>query len=152
MELFVFSDQPINAMVDWQEAIVADGFDIKLYGEIAFEDLRGFLPMRLEGAGTGVEVGHTDSAESIDWFEKDGFSFDHRWKHALWFCWGGDLRELIVAYSTAASYARITKGVVFDCEEGKILGAEEALAVARSLAAEVRHELGPPRYEWKDTD
>jgi len=152
MELYVFSDRPIKSMLEWQEAITVDGFDIKLHGQAVFEDLNGFLPMRLEGAGTGVEVGHTDSAEAIDWFRKDGFPFDHQWSHALWFCWGGDLRELVVAHSTAASYARVTQGVVFDCEEGRILGADEALDLARKLAIEVKDDLGPPLYEWKDAD
>jgi len=98
MELYVFSDQPLRSISQWQQAITEDGFDILLYEKAVFEELDGFLPMRLDGAGTGVEVGPTDSAKAIEWFERDGFPFEHKWTHALSFSWGGDMRELIVAY------------------------------------------------------
>lgn len=150
MELYVFSDRTVASMAEWQEAIYADGFDIKLYEHAPFEDLHGFLPMRLDGAGSGVEVDHADSAETIAWFEQDGPAFDRRWQRALSFTWGGDFRELIVAFATAASYSRATQGVVYDCEEGRIIEPDEALAIARQLAVDLKDQLGPPRYVWTD--
>lgn len=150
MELYIFSDRTVASMSEWQDAIYADGFDIKLYDKAAFEDLHGFLPMRLDGAGTGVEVDHTDSAETISWFEQGGTAFDRKWRHALSFSWGGDLRELIVAFATAASYSHATQGVIYDCEEGRIIEPVEALHIARQLAIDLKGQLGPPLYVWDD--
>ena len=150
MEMYVFSDRTIGSMTEWQNAIYEDGFDIKLYEGAIFEELDGFLPMRLDGAGTGVEVSPADGATEIDALEQDGVAFDHKWQHALAFCWGGDLRELIVAQASAASYARATQGVIYDFEEGKFFSPTEMLELAREVAVAVKDQLGPPRYQWEN--
>lgn len=137
-------------MAEWQAAILADDFDIKLYEPAIFEELVGFLPVRLDGAGTGFEVYKEDAAALISELAAEGWDVGEPWTHALSFSWGGDLRELIAAFATAASYARVTEGVVFDGEEAKIFTPEEVLKMARDMAVQLKDELGPPRYEWQD--
>ena len=151
MELYIFSDRPIQSMAEWQAAIYADGFDAKLYEPAVFGELDGFLPVRLDGAGTGFEVYHHDGAASlIAELAAEGWDVGRPWTHVLSLSWGGDYRELIAAYSTAASYARATEGVVFDCEEAKVFEPATVLEMARKLAVDLKDELGPPRYEWQD--
>lgn len=150
MSLYIFTDRPVGSISEWQAAIEADGFDAKLYEPAVYEELEGFLPVKLDGAGTGFEVYHEDCAALIGELESNGFHIGHPWNHAISFHWGGDFRELIAAYSTAGSYARATQGIVLDSEAGKVFDPASVLAEARKMAIELKDELGPPRYEWKD--
>jgi hypothetical protein len=150
MSIHVFSNRPVSSMAEWQEAIDSDGFDALLYKPAVFEELSGFLPVRLDGAGTGFEVDHDDGAELSRELIEQGWDIGGPWTHALSFTFGGDTRELIAAFSTAASYARITDGVVFEGEEGKTFKPAEVLDMARKMAVEMKDYLEPPRYEWKD--
>ena len=148
MDLYIFSDRPARSMEEWQSAIDADGFQILLDPTVVFEDLNGFLRARLDGAGTGFEVDHEDAPALIADFADSDCDFGRAWTSALAFHWGGDAREMVAAYSTAASYARMTGGVVFDPQEGVIMEPGAAFDLARQLAVETKDDLGPPRYEW----
>jgi hypothetical protein len=59
--------------------------------------------------------------------------FGRRWKYALAFRWGADLRACVAAYMAGAAYAQATGGVLLDCEQGKILSAQQAAEVARDI-------------------
>jgi hypothetical protein len=148
MDLYIFSNRPVRSMAEWQSAIDDDGFQILLDLTTAFDDLNGFLPVRLDGAGTGFEVGHESAAELVGQCSEDDIDIGGPWACALAFHWGGDLREMIAAFSTASSYARVTEGVVFDPQEGEVFTPAAAFELARKLAAEGSDQLGPPRYEW----
>lgn len=150
MSLYIFSDRPVQSMSEWQAAIDADGFAAELYRPAVFSDLRGFLPVKLDDAGTGFEVDHEDSPALIAELADEGWEVGRPWTHALSFHWGGDYRELIAAYATAGSYSRVTKGVVFDCQEAKTYQPAEVLEMARKMAIDFKNDLGPPRYEWQD--
>jgi hypothetical protein len=150
MSLYMFSDRPVQSMSEWQAAIIADGFAAELYKPAVFAELSGFLPVKLDGAGTGFEVDHEDSPALIAELAEEGLEVDRQWTHALSFHWGGDYRELIAAYATAGSYARVTEGVVFDCQEAKVYQPAAVLEMARKMAVDLKDELGPPRYEWQD--
>lgn len=65
MDLYILSNRAARSMVEWQSAIDADGFQILLDPTAVFEDLSGFLPVRLDGAGTGFEVDHEDAPALI---------------------------------------------------------------------------------------
>lgn len=146
MDLYILSNRPARSMTEWQSAIDADGFQILLDPTAVFEDLNGFLPVRLDGAGTGFEVDHEDAAELTEMFGESDVA--RTWTCALAFHWGGDAREMVAAYSAAASYARAMEGVVLDPQEGEVMQPAAALDLARKLAVETRDDLGPPRYEW----
>lgn len=150
MSLYIFSDRPVQSMAEWQAAIDADGFAAELYKPAKFEELDGFLPVKLDGVGTGFEVCHEDSPALISELADEGWEVGRQWTQALSFHWGGDYRELIAAYATAGSYARATEGVVFDCEEAKVYEPAAVLEMARKMAVDLKDELGPPRYEWQD--
>jgi hypothetical protein len=80
---------------------------------------------------TGFECDHWDAAALMA--DYADINFGHRWKYALAFRWGADLRACVVAYMAGAAYARATRGVVLDCEQGKILSAQQAAEVARDI-------------------
>src|SRR5262245_40475835 len=101
---------------------------------------KGFMPMRMDGAGTGVEfdvfegramiedvVGEEIGTEGID------PSFDR----SANFRRGGDLNEMLAGLCAAAALARLLNGIVFDTE-GDLQQPEQAIAVARENLESVR--------------
>ena len=131
MEAYVLSDRQLASMVDWQRAIAREGFKLELSRERSFGALSGHLPALLGRKQAGFECDHWDASQLMD--ENSDIDFGHRWKHALAFRWGADLNACQGAYMALAAYARASAGVVFDCEEGKLLTPQQALDVARKM-------------------
>lgn len=131
MEIFVFSERPLASIDDWQTAIDAEGFALRVANGTPFPALGGFLPMQLDGRKAGCECDHADAAEIMDFYAD--VEFGRRWRHALVFRFGGDIDACICAYMAGAAYARATEGCVLDGEEGRLLTPREAANVVREL-------------------
>lgn len=119
MELHVLSDRQLASIAEWQRAIDAKGFPLKLAADVDLSAAQGLLPARLDGRETGFECFHDDANETMESLGKS--NFDHRWRFALGLRWlGSRMDELYAAWMAAAAYAAATDGVVFDHEEGKV--------------------------------
>jgi hypothetical protein len=129
MELWVLSDRQLNSIPDWQRAIDAEGFPLRLSAERPFENLNGFMPAYLRGERTGFECSHWPAGEFMRDMSK--IDFGHEWKYVLAFRWRADFNELRAAWIAGSAYARATDGIVFDDQEGKVRNAAEAGEVAR---------------------
>ena len=130
MEMFVLSDRELNSISEWQIAIDAKSFPLKL-DQADFKTHSGFLPARLNGELTGFECDHFPAAEFID--GTPNVDFGHNWMFVLAFRWIGDFKEMTAACMAAASYAAATEGVVLDDQEAKIRTVAEAMEEARYL-------------------
>lgn len=131
MEIFVFSDRVLASMADWQAAIDAEGFPLRVANGQSFDSLNGFLPMQLDGRSVGCECGHVDAAEIMDDFAD--IEFGRRWRHGLALRFGGDIDACICAYMAGTAYARVTEGCVLDGTESRLLTPREAANVVREL-------------------
>jgi hypothetical protein len=132
MELWVFSDSQLNTIAEWQVAIDAEAYPLKLDGTIPFESLRGFLPAHLRGEPTGFECYHDDAEKLIR--NNSNLNFGHAWKYALGFRWvGSKVNELRAAWMAGTAYAQATDGSIFDDQEGKFRNATEARDVVRDV-------------------
>jgi hypothetical protein len=131
MEIFAFSDRKLHSLAEWQSAIDAEGFALRVSDKRPFEVLSGFLPMQLEGRGSGCECDHYDAGEIMDGFAD--IEFSRRWHYVLAFRFSGYIDECICAYMAAAAYVRATEGCVLDGEEGRLLTPREAANVVREL-------------------
>jgi hypothetical protein len=137
MELFVLSDRQLNSIEQWQQAISAEGFPLRLSTETLFRDLDGILPVHLGERRTDFECSHWNADELMkeDYPEID---FRHNWAHCLSFRWGGsDLYSLPAAWMAASAYARVTVGVVFDPQQGDVLTPQRAVDLARGSEQEI---------------
>jgi hypothetical protein len=144
MELWILSDNRLNSMADWQEAIDVEGYPLKLSTEVSFESLNGLLPCSLGGKPTGFECYQDNAAELMR--AHSDIDFGHSWQHVLGLRWLGSKKdELRAAWIAAAAYAQATSGVVFDGQEGKVRDAAEAREVAKVEyeAPEVDLDIGP---------
>lgn len=131
MELYVFSDRRVASIAEWQEAIDAEGFKLWLSSDRPMDALQGMLPVRLGDRRTVFECDHWDVGALIS--ESPDINFDHSWKNALAFRWGADLYAGPAAYMAGAAYAKVAGGIVFDCEEHRIISPQRAAEIARDL-------------------
>lgn len=141
MEAFVLSDRALGSIEEWQAAIDAEGFGLRLETMQAMAALRGHLPARWSGREAGFECGHGSLEELASTYPDSGFGRD--WKHVLCFYWG-TLPGCVGAYMAASAYARATGGLIFDPQDDKLLTAEEACKVAReteAVAPQIEAEL-----------
>jgi hypothetical protein len=133
IEIFVLSDKQLATIAEWQRAIDAEGFELRLDASRPFEALSGHLPAHRGARHAGFECDHWDPSDVMDEESCADIEFGRRWTQALAFRFGGDLHALWGAYAAAAAYAKATDGVVFDGESGEVLPPESAVAIAREF-------------------
>ncbi len=131
MELYVLSDRRLKSIADWQAAISAEGFPVSLTTGVPLEELNGIFPVQLGGQLTDFECVHWRGPEVMA--EMADVDFGHPWVHVLALRWGADLYAGPAAYMAAAAYAKAAGGVLFDCEEGKIITPKQAARIGREL-------------------
>lgn len=135
MELYVLSDTRLASIGEWQQAIDAGGFPLRLSTARPFAELSGVLPVQLSDRQTAFECDHWDLGDLVETY--DDIDFGHRWKYTLAFRWTGNPYEGIAAYMAGGAYAKATNGVVFDCEEGKIISPERAGEIAGEIERQI---------------
>jgi hypothetical protein len=131
MQISVLSDKQLASTAEWQQAIDAESFPLRLQFEEPLAQIKGFVGAELGKTQTGFECHHQEPADIIDAYPD--VKFDHAWKYGLAFTWGGDIDALQAAWTAAAAYARVTDGVLFDESDGRCLSPEEAIIAARDL-------------------
>jgi hypothetical protein len=138
MELRLFSDRSLRTIGEWQDAIVAERFPLRLSDATSLDAVEGFLPSYLRGNLTGFECNHWDAKKVMA--EYPGVDFGHNWKYAVALRWLGSKRdEMLAAWMAATAYARATDGIVFDELDGKIRTASQALEIVRDLESDDQH-------------
>lgn len=88
MELHVLSDRRLNSVAEWQRVIDAEGFQLRLAGDVHLPTASGMVPVTLEGKQTRFECYHDDAMETIRFLGVSNFT--HFWKYALGLRLGGD--------------------------------------------------------------
>lgn len=142
MELWILSNTQLESIIQWQAAIDAEDYPLRLSVEASFEALKGFLPSYLRDELTGFECYHEDAAEFFR--EHPDVHFDHPWKFVLAIRWLGSKRsELLAAWIAGSAYAKATAGVIVDDQEEKIRNAAESYEMARRIYAAPEFDIKP---------
>lgn len=140
MQLDIFSDRQLGSIAEWQAAIDAQGYPLRLMPDAKIDRLAGLLPCHLGEALTGFECFHENAAEVMQ--ANADIDFGHSWKHCFQFVWlGSRWYELVAAWMAAVAFVKATGGVIFDCEGGKLLTPDEACHLVYEL------EKPPPAQE-----
>lgn len=124
MELHVFSDRRLNSVAEWQRAVDAEGFQLRLASDVRFATASGMVPATLEDKQIGFECYHDDAMETMGFLGVSNFT--HFWKYALGLRWGADFSALEAAWMAATAYAAATAGIIFDHEEGRVFTPQQA--------------------------
>jgi hypothetical protein len=131
IEMSVLSDRRLTSTAEWQRAIDAEGFPLKLDPGVALEKISGFLPGYFGDKLTGFECHHDDP---VEFFQSHADSdFGRRWSHVLGLRIIGNYAEQRAVWMAATAYARATEGVVWDGESGEVMSPDRAAEVARKI-------------------
>ncbi len=79
MELYVLSDTRLTSISEWQQAIDASGFPLRLSAVRPFAELSGVLPVQLSDRQVAFECDHWDLGDLVETY--DDIDFGHRWKY-----------------------------------------------------------------------
>jgi hypothetical protein len=132
MEICVFSDRILGSIAEWQQAIDAEGFPLRLSDDVPPSEVDGLLLGQLLDESTDFEFHPRDAQEMMEFYGPA--KFDREWKCAFAFIWGGlNINNSPGSWMAATAYARATSGVIYDEEEGKLFSPATALDVARDL-------------------
>jgi hypothetical protein len=129
IEICVLSKTRLEAISDWQQAINAELFPLRLsYGK-SLRELDGFLPSYLQDQKTGFDCHHVEPHELFGTYPE--VPFGHEWKYAIVFVWGGNFKEMRAAWMAATAYARATSGIIFDPQAGQLFTASQAFEIVQ---------------------
>lgn len=136
MEIQVFSDRRLVAIEEWQRAIEAERYPLRLATDLCLATAEGFLPAQLNGKDAGFECFHDNAAEAMKLLGEQ--KFDRPWQFALGLRWiGSSMEELLSAWMAATAYAAAAEGVIFDHEEGRVFMPEEARNTVRNIERDI---------------
>src|SRR6187551_1192820 len=97
MEIEVFSNRRSPSTAEWQRAIDAEKFPLRLSADVVFKSVNGFFPTLLRAKPAGFECYHDDATAAMEELGQD--SFNQRWRCALGLRWlGSNLNELEAAW------------------------------------------------------
>jgi hypothetical protein len=120
------------------------------YSNGSLEEQRGFMPMRLRRAETGVEFDVFDGRAAVE--ELAGKDVDPAFDRSGNFRWSGDDEEMLAGLCAAAALARLVDGAVFEEQEARLLSADEAIALARQTLQSTLKTGRPRRPGTRPTD
>jgi hypothetical protein len=131
IEISVLSDRRLASTAEWQRAIDAEGFPLRLDPECSLNETNGFFPAHFGDKLTGFECYHDDAAEMIGNYPE--IDFGRPWAHALGLRIIGDHDELRASFMAATAYARAAGGVVWDGESGEVMSPDRTAEVTREI-------------------
>jgi hypothetical protein len=129
MQICVLSHKRLDSIAEWQKAISAEGFPLRLSDADSNRNLVAYL----RDEETSIEYDIHDFSELKDAYRH--VSFGRNWRYAVAFTWSSDFAEEIAAWMAATAYARATDGVIFDEQEGKLFTPDESRQITRGIEA-----------------
>lgn len=131
IEISVLSNSRLSSFAEWQQAIDAEDFPLRLSTDAHVDEHGGTLKAYLRNKPTNVQYRVEDSHQLMKLHNE--LDFGHDWKYLISFPWIGDFDEFDTAWMVATAYARATSGVVFDPQERKVFKPAEAVDVVRDM-------------------
>ena len=130
-EIFVLSDSQIGSIAEWQQAIEAEGFALRLSTGDASDGLSGQMSARFGNEDVEFECEQVESDELMS--RHSDVDFGHAWKFVRAFRGSPTLKQNVAAWISAAIFAKLTGGKVFDPGADRLSTAEELLSSLREV-------------------
>jgi hypothetical protein len=100
----------VPSRVQWQEAVDTAGFDLQIYPELQVFEHSGFMPCKVLGKDSGVEM-YYSSANEIFGDPAATEALAGNRDYCISFRWGGSFREaacaMILSYALASSFGAV---------------------------------------------
>ena len=144
MEITVFFSGKLPSKAALTRCFKQLGFPLAFErGTGALEHQDGYLPMRLRGEESGIELFTSNDREELKEFEEDyDIKIDPRFTRSATFHWSFSIEEGTVALCFAAALARLVDGAVFEDVSATFLSTEETIARARK---DLKDTAPPPK-------
>jgi hypothetical protein len=127
MQICVLAASRLSSIPEWQKAIDAEGFPLRLSNAEPGRNLTA----RLGEEETSIEYGIYDFGELKDSYKH--VNFGHDWKYVVAFTSSSDFSEEIAAWMAATAYARASNGIIFDEQEGELFTPDESLRITQEI-------------------
>lgn len=133
LEVHVFLQRTqMPALAAWQSALDNLGYGITL--DPTFNPLidTGFIPCSYNGSSTGFEFSLGPKADLVEAYpdmKPRTESFDA----GATFTWGGDLKECVSAFCSAAALTHLSAGLMYDPQEDQLFSGPEAIVEGKNL-------------------
>ena len=131
IEIFILSDTQLDSIAEWQRAIDAEEFPLRLADDIPLDTRGGSLVAYIDDSETRIEYRVEDFGRLKDLYKAVNFGRD--WKCLLAIPWIHGFDGLTAAWMASTAYARATGGMVFDPQEGKVFNSSMALEIVRDI-------------------
>lgn len=135
MEIYLLTDEEVPTTQAWQKAIDALEFDVRFVDEQSLHADEVRLRAACKDKPVLMELERTSLAKVRETFPDVAFPDDVACVHALH--WSKTLEGGLAAYQAAAAYLGLVKGLMIDTEEGKLKTPDDAIELARKMAAEM---------------
>lgn len=130
-EISVLSEAGLLSIEEWQRAIDAEGFPLKLSKDPPLDNSGGSLTVQLHDEVISIEY-RIEAFTPLKEFRKD-VDFGHDWKWVIAFPWITGFSGLTAAWMAAVAYARAVSGAVFDPQEAKVFNQAQARDVIQRI-------------------
>jgi hypothetical protein len=139
MDLYVFVDHPLMlTVIEWQQAIDAAHFPVRLDERIDLRNASGFFPVTLDHKKTGFYFLNVPSSADIPGAQRQHSTAVYE------FSFGSHFLEGASAYYVAAALVASFHGRAFDPQSGQWLASKELKTAAGEMAALGTSEPGIP--------
>jgi hypothetical protein len=134
MELYALCARPIADVSEWQSALDACGFDLRLRAEKIPPASKGHLPAVWRGHEAGFECGSMSVSELRDDYSDVDLGGPWACVYAFYFATYASCAGALMA---AAACVRVTDGVAYDPQENRLMTAEQVVRCARDTVAAI---------------
>ena len=133
MEAYALCPRAISGVAEWQAAIDALGFDLSLRTEKIPPATIGHLPAMRRGRESGFECSVIPFSELRETYPTIKFGGPWRCVYAFYFA---TIPACIGALMATAACVKLSGGIAFDPQQGRLLTAEQAARCARDTTAQ----------------
>ncbi|XYD11282.1 hypothetical protein R1A27_13195 [Methylobacterium sp. NMS12] len=134
MEAYALCARAIPGVAEWQAAIDATGFDLKLDAVRMPPATQGHLPATWRRCEAGFECQIIPLSDLTDTYTEIDFGGPWTCVYAFYFA---TLPACAGAWMAVAACAAQSDGIVFDPQEGQLLTAEAAIRYAHDTVARI---------------
>ncbi|TXN60595.1 hypothetical protein FV228_22810 [Methylobacterium sp. WL18] len=128
MDAYALCPRPLTSRSEWQAAIDALGFDLRLGSEKIPPASSGHLPAMRKGRETGFECSVIPLSDLTETYAE--IDFGGSWPCVYAFSFGA-ISKSIGALIAIAACVKLVGGLAFYPQEGRLLTADQAVEYAR---------------------
>lgn len=132
MEAYALCSKEISSFQEWQAAIDEFDFSIELHFRDKISESQGYLPATWQGLEAGFECSKFSFSELAEVYPRIDFGRPWPFAYAFYF---HTLTGCVGTWFALAACVKLTGGIAYDPQAGRLLSADDAIHYARKTEA-----------------